>query len=232
MKKNGKLVVIDGTDGSGKGTHAGMLIERLTREHRRVQLADFPQYGKASAYFVEKYLRGEYGTAESVGAYRASLFYALDRYDASFGMREWLNQGGIIISNRYVSSNMGHQAGKIADPAEREKCVEWLKELEYGMLAMPKPNANILLYVPPEIGQKLVDEKSAREYTHGKKRDIHEADIAHLRAASESYLEVARTEGWKVIDCMLPGGKTVEQIRSKADIHEEIYAHLVTLGVL
>ena len=179
MTKQGTLIVIDGTDGSGKGTHSGMLIERLTREHRKVQLADFPQYGKPSAFFVEKYLRGEYGTADEVGAYRASLFYALDRYDASAQMREWLNAGGIIISNRYVSSNMGHQAGKIADPVKRAECIAWLKELEYGMLELPKPDANILLYVPPEIGQKLVDQKAAREYTKGAKRDIHEADILH-----------------------------------------------------
>lgn len=219
----GKLVVIDGTDGSGKGTQANMLIERLVRENRKVQLADFPQYGKASAYFVEKYLRGEYGTAEKVGAYRASLFYALDRYDASFGMREWLSEGGLIISNRYVSSNMGHQAGKIADAKERAKCIAWLKQLEYEMLEMPKPDANILLFVPPEVGQKLVDEKTAREYTQGKKRDIHEADIAHLKQASASYLEVAKNEGWKVIDCMSPDGAN---LRTQEDIHEEIYVYL------
>ena len=229
MNTIGKLVVIDGTDGSGKGTHAGMLIERLTRENRKVRLADFPQYGKVSAYFVEKYLRGEYGTGDEVGPYRASLFYALDRYDASFDMRTWLADGEIIISNRYVSSNMGHQAGKIADPVERAKCIAWLKELEYGMLALPKPDVNILLYVPPEIGQQLVDQKAAREYTQGKKRDIHEADIEHLRQASASYLEVAKNEGWKVINCMLQDGVT---LRTKDDIHEEIYAYLKAQGVL
>jgi dTMP kinase len=228
MNISGKLVVIDGTDGSGKGTHAGMLIERLTRENRQVRLADFPQYGKLSAYFVEKYLRGEYGTAEEVGPYRASLFYALDRYDASFEMRAWLSAGEIIISNRYVSSNMGHQAGKIADPALREKCIAWLKELEYGMLELPKPDANILLYVSPEVGQQLVDKKAAREYTQGKKRDIHEADIGHLRQASASYLEVAAREGWKVIDCMADS----QTLRPKEVIHEEIYAYLKEKGIV
>ena len=232
MNKLGKLVVIDGTDGSGKGTHAGMLIERLAREERRVHLADFPQYGKTSAYFVEKYLRGEYGSLETMGAKKASLFYAVDRFDASFEMRKLLNKGTIIISNRYVSSNMGHQAGKIADPAERSDCIEWLKELEYGILELPKPDANILLYVPPEVGQQLVDQKAAREYTQGAKRDIHEANLPHLQQASVSYLEVAHREGWKVIDCMLPGGKSISEIRSKEEIHEEIYAHLVQLGVL
>ena len=229
MTTQGKLIVIDGTDGSGKGTHAGMLIERLTRENRKVRLTDFPQYKNPSAYFVEKYLRGEYGTGDEVGPYRASLFYALDRYDASFNMRKWLADGEIIISNRYVSSNMGHQAGKIADPVEREKCIEWLKELEYGMLELPKPDANILLYVPPEVGQQLVDQKEARDYTHGKKRDIHEADIDHLRQASLSYLEIAKKEGWKVIDCTMHGGAT---LRSIEDIHEEIYEYLKTERII
>jgi dTMP kinase len=229
MITQGKLVVIDGTDGSGKGTHAGMLIERLLRENRKVQLSDFPQYGKASAFFVEKYLRGEYGPLESIGAKKASLFYALDRYDASFLMRKHLEEGTIIVSNRYVSSNMGHQAGKIVDPDERKACIEWLKDIEYGILELPKPDVNILLYVPPEVGQQLVDQKVTRDYTQGKKRDIHEADIEHLRQASLSYLEVAAKEGWKVIDCMMHIGAT---LRSKEDIHEEIYAHLKEKSVI
>jgi dTMP kinase len=224
----GKLIVIDGTDGSGKGTHSGMLIERLTKEGRRVSLADFPQYGKTSAYFVEKYLRGEYGTLSEMSAKKASLFYALDRYDASFAMRDELVKGHIIVSNRYVSSNMGHQAGKLRDYDERKECVAWLRELEYGILDMPKPDANILLYVPPEIGQQLVDKKAARAYIEGKKRDIHEADINHLRQAAESYMEVAQSEGWKVVDCMSASG----ELRTREDIHEEIYAHLVQKKII
>jgi dTMP kinase len=220
---NGKLIVIDGTDGSGKATHAGLLMDRFSREGKDAMLADFPQYGKPSSYFVEKYLRGEYGSADEVGAYRASLMYALDRYDASFTLRKWIEEGKIIVSNRYVSSNMGHQAGKIADKVERERFLEWLKDLEYRMLEIPKPDVNILLYVPPEVGQELVDKKGDRAYTHGKKRDIHEADIAHLRHASEAYLEVAEREGWKVIQCMTTDNSALRPIE---DIHEEIYAHL------
>ena len=225
----GKLVVIDGTDGSGKGTHSGMLIERLKSEGKDVLLSDFPQYRQPSAYFVEKYLRGEYGALETMGAKKASLFYALDRYDASFAMRKRLSEGTIIISNRYVSSNMGHQAGKIEDPVLRAECIEWLKEIEYGILELPKPDVNILLYVPPEVGQQLVDKKAQREYMQGGRRDIHEADITHLRQASTSYLEVAKNEGWKVIDCMLPLGGS---LRTKEDIHEEIYAYLKELSVI
>jgi dTMP kinase len=222
-KMKGKLIVIDGTDGSGKGTQSALLIERLAREGKQVRLTDFPQYGQPSAFFVEKYLRGEYGSLESVNAYKASLFYALDRYDASFHMRQWLDQGTLIISNRYVSSNMGHQAGKIADPVEREKFLTWLKDTEYGMLEIPRPDVNILLFMPPDIGQTLVDKKADRAYTQGKKRDIHEGNIDHLRAASEAYREVAQHEGWKIITCVEEDGVTIRTIEA---IHEEIYAYL------
>ena len=225
----GKLIVIDGTDGSGKGTQSAKLIERLIRDGRRAELTDFPQYGQSSAYFVEKYLRGEYGSAEEVGPRRASLFYALDRYDASFQMREWLTNGTIIVSNRYTSSNMGHQAGKIADPKEREEFLAWLKQLEYDMLRIPKPDANILLFIPPEIGQQLVDQKLERAYTKGKKRDIHEADLEHLRHASQVYLEVAKKEGWDVIHCVEKDGVTV---REREAIHEELYQLLKKRGVI
>jgi len=225
----GKLIVIDGTDGSGKGTQSALLIERLSREGREVKLTDFPQYGQPSAFFVEKYLRGEYGSLETVDAYKASLFYALDRYDASFYMQKWLEDGMIIVSNRYVSSNMGHQAGKIADAVEREKFLTWLKDLEYRMLSIPKPDVNILLFMPPEVGQALVDKKGDRAYTKGKKRDIHEGDIEHLRQASEAYREVAKREGWKIIHCVKEDRITPRAIE---EIHEEIYAYLKEREVL
>ena len=225
----GKLIVIDGTDGSGKATHVGLLIDRFLREGKETKLADFPQYGQPSAFFVEKYLRGEYGPLESVDAYKASVFYALDRYDASFYIRKWLDDGVIIVSNRYVSSNMGHQAGKIADKGEREKFLAWLKDFEYGMLDIPRPDVNVLLFMPPEVGQALVDKKGDRAYTKGKKRDIHEGDIEHLRHASEAYREIAIREGWKIISCVKKDGATLRAIGA---IHEELYAYLKELKVV
>ncbi len=125
----GKFIVIEGTDGSGKGTQTKLLTEKLAQMRVPFEMTDFPQYGKPSAFFAEKYLRGEYGTAEEVGAYRGSLFYALDRYDKSFDIRKWLAEGKTVISNRYVSANMGHQAGKIKNRAAREKFLKWLEEL-------------------------------------------------------------------------------------------------------
>jgi len=118
---------------------------------------------------------------------------------------------------------MGHQAGKIADPREREKFLTWLKDIEYGMLDIPHPDVNILLFMPPEVGQRLVDNKGDRAYTKGKKRDIHEGDINHLRHASEAYREVAQREGWKIISCVQEDGATLRAIE---EIHEELYAYL------
>jgi len=114
----GKLIVIDGGDGSGKGTQFNLLLERLQKMDLDVQVKDFPQYGKKSAGAVEEYLNGVYGSPEDVGPYRASIFFAVDRYDASFEMREWLNSGAIVLCNRYVTANLGHQGGKIKDEEE------------------------------------------------------------------------------------------------------------------
>ncbi len=201
QNKKGKFIVIDGTDGSGKGTQTELLVNALKAKNLDVITLDFPQYGKSSCYFVEKYLRGEYGTADEVGAKRASLFYALDRFDISKQIKDWLDEGKIIVSNRYVSASMGHQAGKIKDFEEREKFLDWLDELEFEICEIPRPDEIIFLYMPPEIGQKLVDQKSARDYTNGKKRDIHEADLDHLKNASEAYKYVANKFNWKTINC-------------------------------
>ena len=213
----GKLIVICGTDGSGKGTQLKLLNERLIKEGYDVKTTDFPRYENKSAGLVEMYLNGEFGSSDDVGPYRASVFYAVDRYAASFEMKNWLSQGKIILSNRYVSASKGHQTGKIKNKEKRDKFLNWLDVLEYKLFKIPKENMNILLYVPPEIGQKLVDKKAARSYTD-KKRDIHEADLNHLKNAAEAYMYVAKKEGWVIIDCTKDG-----ELMSIGDIHEKVY---------
>ncbi|MCC6766992.1 MAG: thymidylate kinase [Deltaproteobacteria bacterium] len=205
---SGVFVVVDGTDGSGKGTQTTRLERRLRAEGRDVVLVDFPRYGAPSAYFVERYLHGEYGDLAGVDAYRASMFYALDRFDASFEIRAALARGAIVISNRYVSANKGHQMAKLADPGERERFLAWLNHLEYGLLGIPKPDLTILLHVPADVGFELVARKDERAYLRGKVRDIHEDDRAHLRAAEAAYLELVtldRSERWESVDCMEDG---------------------------
>ena len=216
------FIVIDGTDGSGKGTQTTRLERRLAAEGYDVVLVDFPRYGAPSAHFVERYLRGEYGALESVDAYRASMFYALDRFDASFEIRAAMARGAVVVSNRYVSANKGHQMAKIADPAERTRFLAWLNELEYGVLGIPKPDLTILLHVPAEVGFELVARKDERAYLHGKVRDIHENDRAHLRAAEAAYLALLTLDGnerWQRIDCM-----DGERLRSMDEVEAQVWS--------
>ncbi len=217
----GLFIVIDGTDGSGKGTQTKRLATRLEQEDIPFYVADFPRYGNTSAYFVEKYLRGEYGQAHEISAKRASLFYALDRHDAAAEIQQALDAGKIVISNRYVSANKGHQAGKIADLEERRQFIDWLNELEYTILRIPRPDLTILLHVPADIGYQLVASKDERGYLDGKKRDIHEADPEHLRNAEQAYLslpQIDQGEQWQILECV-----EQEQLLPIEDIHERLW---------
>ncbi len=216
----GKFIVIEGTDGSGKTEQFNRLVLRFPSEYR-VQTVDFPRYSETSAHFITKYLKGRYGGLEEVGPRAASIFYALDRFDASFKMREWLKDGRLVVGNRYMSSNLGHQGAKIAKDSEREELFRWLYELEYGMLKIPKPDLNIILHVPAEISYGLIAKKSAREYLHGAKRDIHEANLEYLKAADRSYLHAARmfSDDFTVIECA-PQGKLL----SIEEVHELVWA--------
>jgi len=193
MSQPGKFIVIEGTDGSGKGTHTKLLIDWLTGRGDQFEAFDFPQYGQPSAYFVEQYLNGSYGSLGEIGPYRGSLFYALDRYQAGFKIREALSKGIHVISNRYVGSNMGHQGGKIDDDTQRADYFKWNDHLEFEILGIPRPDLNIVLHMPSEQAQLFVDQKAKRDYIQGKKRDIHEADLGHLKQAEKTYLELCET---------------------------------------
>lgn len=217
-KLHGKLIIIDGGDGSGKATQLKLLADKLKTLNYAIEVIDFPQYGQKSAGMVEEYLNGHYGTAEEVGPYGASIFFAIDRYDASFKIREWLKDGKIVLSNRYVASNMAHQGGKIKNDIERQIYFKWLHELEYDIFCIPRPDANLILHVNAEVGQKLVDKKGHRDYVGGTKRDIHESDINHLKSAVDVYIEIAQTfDDFTMIECMNDGN-----IMSLEEIHEKI----------
>jgi dTMP kinase len=220
----GKLIVIDGTDGSGKTTQAELLIERLKHEGREVQTISFPQYNQKSAGLVEEYLSGKYGSANEVDPKVSSIFYAADRFDASFKMRQWIQQGAIVVANRYVSSNMGHQGGKIINKEEREKFLDWLYELEYGLFNLPVPDANVILYIPPAIAQQLAQNRH-REDWRGKTRDIHEENIEHLKAAAESYLYIAeKYPNFNLINCA-----ENNELFSREQIHEKIWEQIAKM---
>ncbi len=216
----GTLIVIEGTDGSGKTEQFKRLVSRLS-ERAEVMPIDFPRYDLPSSHFVTEYLNGAYGSNADVGPKKASLFYALDRYDASVKqLRKWLTEGKTVAANRYVGSNMGHQGGKIADDEERRKFFEWLYDLEYGILGIPKPDLNIILHMPARMAQELVSRKAKRDYIAGKTYDIHEADLAHLANAEKVYLQMAEwfPDDFTIVECA-PGGKLL----SIDEIHEKVW---------
>jgi len=222
MSQPGKFIVIDGTDGSGKTTQIKILEEKLKAAGCDVAMADFPQYGQKSAGVIEEYLSGKYGQAEEVGPYRASIFYAIDRFDASFKIKQWLNEGKIVLSNRYVSANMAHQGGKINSAIERKIYFNWLHDLEYNIFAIPRPDAVLILHVPAEISQKLTQNQDAierkPEYTK-KGKDIHETNLDHLKKAEEVYLEIGEMfSDFDLIEC-----SANDEIMSREDISAKIW---------
>ncbi len=193
--KKGLFIVFEGIDHSGKATQSQLLVQHLKESNRSVKLIHFPQYGQKSAGLVENYLEGKYGTAEEVGPYRASVFFAVDRYDESFFIRKELAKGKIIIADRYWASNLGHQGGKIKDQKERDKFIDWLYQLEFEIFSIPKPDITFFLNTSPEIVWNL--KKKGVE-------DIHEKDLEHERRAFQIYLEVAKKfpQDFQIIECL------------------------------
>lgn len=219
MVRRGKLIVIDGTDGSGKATQTKLLINRMKFEHGPVETIAFPQYGTKSAGPAEEYLAGKYGPAKTVGPYRASLLYAVDRFDASFQIRDWLESGKHVVADRYVSANMGHQGSHIEDPMERKKFFAWDMEIEHELLKIPKPDINIILHVPATIAMELTKQRGGwkAKIAH----DILETDQKHIEAAEKTYLEMAQKfpDDFRVVECVEDG-----QLLSIETIHERVWA--------
>ncbi len=217
--KKGKFIVIEGIDGSGKATQLQKLKEYLEDKNIKVSTFDFPQYSQPSSYFVREYLNGKYGHFKEVGPYRASIFFALDRYAAKSEIEIALSTGKVAISNRYVASNMAHQGSSIENSVERKKYFEWITNLEFNILGIPKPDLNVILHVDAVAGQVLVDKKNEREYIEDKKkRDIHEADIEHLKRTEKVYKEIAElfSGHFATIECMSNNGiMTPEEIHAR-----------------
>ena len=214
----GKLIVIEGVDSSGKETQTKLLYEYIKSKNNDVKKISFPDYESDFCLPVKKYLAGDLGKNPSdVSAYAASSFYAIDRY-ASYKKvwGEFYNQGGTIVCDRYVTSNIIHQAMKIDDKKEKEEFIDWLSDYEYGKLGLPKPDVVIFLDMPPEAAQFLMKNR-ANKITGGAQKDIHESDKGYLIAAYNNAVEVASHQGWKRIVCA--EGLNVRTIE---DIHKEI----------
>lgn len=214
----GKLIVIEGTDGSGKATQTELLYQALLKDGAHVCKTSFPNYDSPSSALVKMYLGGEFGNRpEDVNAYAASIFYAVDRY-ASYKTSPWgtfYNNGGIVLSDRYTISNAIHQGGKL--PAgEKEAYLGWLYEFEYQKIGIPKPDLVFFLDMPTDIAAKL---RKNREAATNTKADIHEQDLAYLAQCRENARNIAAASGWVTISCAANN-----EVRSIEDIHTEIYA--------
>ena len=213
----GKLIVIEGTDGSGKSTQFRLLSEHLEKEGICFKHLVFPRYSEESSALIRMYLGGEFGSKPGdVNAYAASSFYAVDRY-ASYKMDwgQWYEEGGLILSDRYTTSNAVHQASKEEGPA-RKAFLAWLEDFEYNKLGLPRPDLIIYLDVPTDYTEKLLRH---REQDTNTTADIHEKDMAYLATCRNCGRDAAQFYGWKVISCVKDGA-----MRTMEDIHQEIYS--------
>ena len=199
--KKGKLIVLDGTDGSGKRTQLDLLKKHLKRGGFKVEEIDFPRY-YSSFYgrLVGRYLAGEFGDTYETSPYLTSLPYAGDRLLAKNEIKKWLKEGKIVLTNRYVPANLAHQSAKLPKK-ERDKFIKWLLELEYEIHGLPKEDLVFYLYVPVEIAQKLLRKKGHRDYIGGFAKDIHEKNIKFLKESENQYQKLARRFGWQIITC-------------------------------
>ncbi|MDO8600325.1 MAG: thymidylate kinase [bacterium] len=185
-QKQGKLIVLEGTDGTGKATQLALLKARLEKEGVSFRSDAFPHHGDPSAAAVDLYLSQDIAPADAFGPYCASVYYAVDRSFRKFTIAGWLKEVDIVLLDRYVGSNAGHQGGKIKNEKEREEFLAWLYDLEYNRLGIARPDLNVILHLPAEVAQKR--KRAQKLALAGAVLDAHEEDLGHLKAAEESYL--------------------------------------------
>ena len=207
----GTLIVLEGIDGSGKETQSSLLEKKLKERDRKVMHISFPDYESPSSALVKMYLKGDFGkNPEDVNPYAASLFYAVDRF-ASYRMKwkDFYQKGGIIIADRYTTSNMVHQMTKYEDKKARKDFLSWLEKTEYEELELPRPDLVILLDIPLGVSENLVKERARQ----GGSMDIHEQHLDYLRKCHDAYQELVNLYGWKRIPCTEEGKlRTIEDI--------------------
>lgn len=208
----GKLIVIEGTDGSGKATQTRKLYERLRDLEGNVRRVSFPNYESESSALIKMYLRGDFGgDAEAVNPYATAAFYAVDRFAGFVKWKNFYEHGGLILCDRYVGSNMAYQSAKITDELERVKFLAWLEDLEYECFQLPRPDLTIFLDMPPDVSAILRRERG--------REDIHESDAEYMLKTYNAYKEIAQKYGWRFVNCA--NGNFA---RNTTDIHENVLA--------
>jgi dTMP kinase len=220
----GKFIVFEGTDGSGKTTQVELLRAYLEKKNYSHIAFDFPRYQDTfHAKTIQKYLSGEYGDPTAQNPYLASLAYALDRLTSREEIYYALNDGKIVLANRYIPSNKAHQGAKLLT-AKRRDFFAWLDELEYAVNKMPREDLVLFLYTPYEFSMELSKE---RNRLIGGKEDLHEKNTKYQENVEKTYLQLAKGRHWEKIDCISDG-----RLRTKGDIHKEILAVLKKKGII
>jgi dTMP kinase len=217
MSTRGKLIALEGIDGSGKRTQLEMLARSLSERNVPLSQISFPRYDGFFGKLVARFLNGDFGPLDAVDAHFSALLYAGDRYEAKPGIESELSAGRTVLADRYIGSNLAHQGARVRSD-DRGEFIDWLKKLEYEIYSLPAEDLVIYLRIPVAEAHRLVGEKGARNYTK-LRRDILESDIAHLKAAAEVYDELARQPHWVRIECF---DANACALRSPDAIHAEI----------
>jgi dTMP kinase len=217
MATRGKLIALEGIDGSGKRTQLDMLARALEGRGMAMFSISFPRYESFFGKLVGRYLDGGFGPLEAVDPHLSAMLYAGDRMEARAEIEAALSAGNIVLADRYIGSNMAHQSARVPQN-EREEFFAWLKRLEYGLYALPMEDLVVYLRVPVAQAHHLIGLKSARAYT-SLKRDIQEADTKHLEETAIIYDRLATEANWARIDCINPASG---ELHSPEDIHQAV----------
>lgn len=212
-KRPGIFIALEGTNGSGKSTQFDLIVDRLKKNGYKVEELRFPRYDQPSSYFIKEYLAGNLGKPEKIGPYTASMFFTMDRYRAAKQIRKALEEGKVVVADRFTGSNMAHQGILFDNPEERRGFFIWLDQIEFEMFKIPRPDISLVLRVPAEIAIKNVSRR-------GNKKDIHESDTEHMRKSVEVYDNLCQLfpKDFKQIDCVRSG-----EILDKKIINDQIW---------
>ncbi|GDY07579.1 thymidylate kinase [Planctomycetia bacterium] len=216
------LIVIEGIDGSGKGTQAQQLTERLAATGRRVRLLSFPRYRETLfGHAIGDFLNGRFGQLNEVHPFLASVLYAADRFESKSVLTDALQQSDVVICDRYVPSNLAHQGAKL-EGAERDELLRTIERIEFGVFALPRPSLVVLLNVPVDIAQRNIAAKKPRSYTD-KAADLQEADAGYLQRVRDVYLQLATTDPiWQRVESVRAGKQ-----RSITEIGDDILGRVL-----
>lgn len=220
----GKLIILEAGDGSGKATQAAKLYQRLVSEQYAVKKVEYPNYQSQSAALIKMYLQGEFGnTPDAVNPYAASAFYAVDRF-ASYktAWETFYQQGGIVICDRYTTSNMVHQAVKLDGQDARIDFLDWLWDFEFNKMGLPVPDGVIFLDMPPAYSRNLLENRYSK--AGFSVQDIHERDQEYLETCYRCYRQIAQKYCWYTVDCVRDG-----ILQSVEDIHEDVYRKVAVI---